>query len=60
MFLQDNLEILDVLLESAWFGADSKSTLFIRFRSADQLRVLHAKHRLFSLPNRIVLGEDLT
>jgi len=59
MFLRDNLEILDILLESAWFGADS--TLFLRFRSAsDQIRALRAKHQLFSLPNKISLDEDLS
>lgn len=34
---------------------------FVRFRSvSDRLRALRAKHRLFSLPHRIFLDEDLT
>jgi hypothetical protein len=59
IFLRDNLDLSNITLESAWFGTDS--TLFIWFRSTgDRLRALRAKRRLFSLPNRIFLDEDLT
>jgi hypothetical protein len=58
-FLRDNLDLQDVTLDRAWMGSDS--TLFLRFRSAvDRLRALRAKRKLFSLPSKIFLDEDLT
>ena len=59
LFLRDTLDIFDVTLDRAWLGYDS--TLFLQFRAAtDRLRVLRARRKLFSLPNRIFLDEDLT
>jgi hypothetical protein len=59
LFLRDNLDLPDVTLDRAWLG--SNSTLFLQFRSAvDQLRALRAKRKLFSLPSKIFLDEDLT
>jgi hypothetical protein len=59
LFLRDNLDLPDVTLDRAWLGFDS--TLFLRFRSVtDRLRALRAKRKLFSLPSKIFLDEDLT
>jgi hypothetical protein len=59
LFLRDTLDIFDVTLDRAWLGYDS--TLFLRFRTTtDRLRVLRARRKLFSLPSRIFLDEDLT
>lgn len=59
IFLQHNLNLLDIALERDWFGVDS--ILFIQFKSTkDWLQALQAKRGLFSLPNRIFLDEDLT
>lgn len=58
-FLCDTLDIPDITLDKAWIGQDS--TLFLRFRdSSDRLQVLRAKRKLFSLPNKVFLDEDLT
>lgn len=58
MFLRDTLDLPDVALERAWLGYDS--TLFLGFRTMyDRLRALRARQKLFSLPNRILLDEDL-
>jgi hypothetical protein len=58
-FLQDTLSLPDIALDRAWLGYDS--TLFLRFQTAsDRLCALRAKRKLFSLPNRIFLDEDLT
>ena len=58
-FLRDTLGLSDITLDGAWMGHES--TLFIRFRNAtDRLYALRAKRKLFSLPNRIFLDEDLT
>ena len=58
-FLRDTLGVSDITLDRAWMGHDS--TLFIRFQNAtDRLCALIAKRKLFSLPNRIFLDEDLT
>ena len=58
-FLRDTLDISDITLDKAWVGHDS--TLFIRFRNATvRLCALRAKRKLFSLPDRIFLNEDLT
>lgn len=58
-FICDTLDIPDITLDKAWLGQDS--TLFLRFRdSSDRLRVLRAKRKLFSLPNKVFLDEDLT
>ena len=59
IFLRDNLDLPDITLESAWFGTNY--TIFIQFRLVgDRLQALQAKCKLFSLPNRIFLDEDLT
>jgi hypothetical protein len=59
VFLLDNLDLSDITLESDWFGTNS--TLFIRFKSlGDRIRALEFKRKLFSLPNKIFLDEDLT
>jgi hypothetical protein len=58
LFLWDNLEILDLTLESAWYGADS--SLFICFSLvSDWLRARRAKCRLLPIPNKIFLDVDL-
>ena len=58
-FLRDTLDIPDVNSERAWLGHDS--TLFLRFlNTSDRLCALRAKRKLFSLPNKIFLDEDLT
>lgn len=57
-FLRDTLAIPYVNLERAWLGHDS--TLFLRFNNTtDRLCALRAKRKLFSLPNKIFLDEDL-
>jgi hypothetical protein len=58
-FLGDHLNLQDVALDRAWMG--SNSTLFLRFKSAaNRLEDLRAKRKLFSLPSKIFLDEDLT
>jgi len=58
-FLRDTLDISDIRLDRAWLGQDS--TLFIRFHNTtDRLYALRAKRKLFDLPHRIFLDEDLT
>ena len=58
-FLRDTLGIPDINLDRAWLGHDS--TLFLKFRIAtDRLCSLKDKRKLFSLPNKIFLDEDLT
>lgn len=58
-FLKDQLDIIDISLDCAWVGLDN--TLFIRFISlVDRLRALTTKRKLFSLPIKIYLDEDLT
>jgi len=45
-------------LDRAWMGSDS--TFFLQFRFAvDRLRTLSAKRKLFFLPSKIFLAEDL-
>jgi hypothetical protein len=59
LFLRDTLDISDVTQDRAWLGYNS--TLFLRFRTTTgQLYVLRARRKLFSLPNKIFLDEDLT
>ena len=59
LFLNEKLDLQDLTLDRAWLGYDS--TLFLQFRSAaDRLRALRAKRKLFSLPSKIFLDEDLT
>jgi hypothetical protein len=59
LFLRDTLDISNVALDRSWLGYDS--TLFLQFRmEIDRLRVLRSRRKLFSLPNRIFLDEDLT
>ena len=58
-FLSDQLGITDITLDRCWFGTGD--TLFIKFFSfSDRLRALRAKRKLFSLPSKIYLDEDLT
>ena len=58
-FLRDTLGPPDLTLDRAWVGHDS--TLFIRFHNAtNRLCALKAKRKLFSLPDRIFLDENLT
>ena len=58
-FLSEQLDILDITLDRCWFGTGA--ILFIRFFSfPDRLHALRAKRKLFSLPSKIYLYEDLT
>ena len=58
-FLCDQLGLTDIALDRCWFGYEG--VLFIRFFSlADRLQALRAKRKLFSLPSKIFLDEDLT
>lgn len=58
-FLCNTLDIPDITLDKAWLGQDS--TLFLRLcDSSDRLQVLRANRKLFSLPNKVFLDEDLT
>ena len=58
-FLWDTLGLSAITPDEAWMGHDS--TLFIRFHNAtNMLCALRAKRKLFSLPDRIFLDEDLT
>ena len=58
-FLSEKLGISDITLDKCWFGIGD--ILFIRFFSfTDRLRALRAKRKLFSLPSKIYLDEDLT
>lgn len=58
-FLCDQLGLSEIKLDRCWFGQGD--VLFIRFFSlADRLQALRAKRKLFSLPSKIFLDEDLT
>ncbi len=58
-FLLDHLDISDITLDRCCFGTGD--ILFIRFFSfSDRFRALRAKRKLFSLPSKIHLDEDLT
>ncbi len=57
-FLCDQLGLSDITLDNCWVGLDG--ILFTRFLSlANRLRALRAKRKLFSLPSKIFLDEDL-
>ncbi|KAH9287680.1 hypothetical protein KI387_031797, partial [Taxus chinensis] len=57
-FITNKLGLPEVHIDRAWLG---DSTLFLRFKSVeDRLRALRATRRLFSLPDKIFLNEDLT
>lgn len=58
-FLSKKLGIYDIRLDRPWFGHDD--TLFFRFLSlANRLQALRKKKKLFLLPTKIFLDEDLT
>lgn len=58
-YLKDQLDILDITLDKYWFGWNG--TLVTRFSSLyNRLRALRAKRKLFTVPSKIYLDEDLT
>ena len=58
-FLSDKLGISDITLDRSWVGPDG--TLSLQFLSlSDRLRALRLKKKLFPLPSKIFLNEDLT
>jgi len=59
MIIWDTLDLPDVTLNRAWLGSDS--IIFLRFKTViDWLWALSARRKLFSLPTKIFLDEDLT